>query len=322
MEEVVTVRDLQEALLEMLLDIDKICKKHDIKYFLSSGTLLGAKREHGFIPWDDDLDIEMLRSDYEKLLAVLPTELGSEYTFECFEVNKKALVTGPNMKIKKKNTYIKEVNQQLFNKCGCNGIFIDIFILNHVAEKKYVDVCYRMINIILMPIIIFFENLNINPIILKKAYVALDKYYDKRYKNSKYLGGTLAWTFKNPLKAFRYLYTDIIPLTTLKFESYDLPVPANTHNYLVNHYGKDYMVPKKHFNGQQHALAVCLKSTGQAKLDYKNYIRRAWAFRLLLISIIIFIIALVLFDEMSFKIAGIALIISAISLLLLFNKIN
>ena len=69
------LRRQQMRMLEILLEVDKICKKHDIKYWLSSGTLIGAMRHDGFIPWDDDLDIEMMRSDYLRLMEVLPSEL-------------------------------------------------------------------------------------------------------------------------------------------------------------------------------------------------------------------------------------------------------
>ena len=71
------LRRQQMRMLEILLEVDKICKKHDIPYWLSSGTLIGAMRHDGFIPWDDDLDIEMLRKDYVRLMAVLPKELPS-----------------------------------------------------------------------------------------------------------------------------------------------------------------------------------------------------------------------------------------------------
>lgn len=54
----------------MLLEFDKICKKHNIKYFLMFGSILGAVRHSGFIPWDDDLDVGLLRADYDKLLSV------------------------------------------------------------------------------------------------------------------------------------------------------------------------------------------------------------------------------------------------------------
>ena len=73
------------AQLEVLEDIDKVCKKHNIRYFAEWGTLLGAVRHGGFIPWDDDLDICMFRDDYEKFSKVAPDELPSVYQLLNFE---------------------------------------------------------------------------------------------------------------------------------------------------------------------------------------------------------------------------------------------
>lgn len=64
------LRKMQLRMLDMLKYIDKICREHNIKYWLSSGTCLGAVRHGGFIPWDDDCDIELLRKDYKKLIKI------------------------------------------------------------------------------------------------------------------------------------------------------------------------------------------------------------------------------------------------------------
>ena len=73
------------AQLEVLEDIDKVCKKHNIEYFAEWGTLLGAIRHGGFVPWDDDMDICMKREDYNKFLKVAPEEMKEYYHFLNFE---------------------------------------------------------------------------------------------------------------------------------------------------------------------------------------------------------------------------------------------
>ena len=69
------IRDIQLANLMALREFDRICRKHHLKYWLDFGTLLGAYRHHGFIPWDDDMDVGMPISDYKKFLAIVDQEL-------------------------------------------------------------------------------------------------------------------------------------------------------------------------------------------------------------------------------------------------------
>ena len=66
------LRRMQHRMTEMLRVIDGICRRHGLRYWLCSGTLLGAVRHEGYIPWDDDLDIEMMRPDYDRLMEILP----------------------------------------------------------------------------------------------------------------------------------------------------------------------------------------------------------------------------------------------------------
>ncbi len=74
-----TMKTCWAAEMELLYDVNVVCEKYDIPYYVYYGTLLGAVRHQGFVPWDDDIDIALLRGDYEKLMAVLPKELPSEY---------------------------------------------------------------------------------------------------------------------------------------------------------------------------------------------------------------------------------------------------
>jgi len=76
-----TLEDVQRVNLGLLCEVDRICRAHGITYFLDSGTLLGAVRHKGFIPWDDDVDVAMLRADFERFAQVAPQELPEGYSF-------------------------------------------------------------------------------------------------------------------------------------------------------------------------------------------------------------------------------------------------
>ena len=76
------LRRMQHRMTEMLRVIDGICRRHGLRYWLCSGTLLGAVRHEGYIPWDDDLDIEMMRPDYDRLMEILPRELPKDMVLQ------------------------------------------------------------------------------------------------------------------------------------------------------------------------------------------------------------------------------------------------
>ena len=81
----ITPNDSKKILLDILSAIDSFCLENDIKYSLSCGTLLGAVRHSGFIPWDDDIDICMLRKDYDYFINRFPELLDNKYILACFE---------------------------------------------------------------------------------------------------------------------------------------------------------------------------------------------------------------------------------------------
>ena len=77
-------REMQRIILGILEAIDKVCRKHNLQYFMIAGTMLGAVRHHGFIPWDDDADVALPRHDYEVLLAHANEWLPEEYELQFF----------------------------------------------------------------------------------------------------------------------------------------------------------------------------------------------------------------------------------------------
>ena len=74
-----TLKEHQAVLLELLVEFDRVCKKHNIHYMLFAGSALGAVRHHGFIPWDDDLDVALLREDYDRLMSLNQSEWNNSY---------------------------------------------------------------------------------------------------------------------------------------------------------------------------------------------------------------------------------------------------
>lgn len=229
----ITVADVQRVLLSMLKDVDAVCRKHNIPYFLNGGSALGAYRHQGFIPWDDDVDIAMMDSDYKRFLEVVVDELKEDYVVHAYALNRCYNVLIPAMKIRKRGTYVQEANTLLKNKCtDSNGLFIDVFVYSSINKNTALDLPLRLFNMMLMPFIILLENVGINPTPLKSLFVFIAKLYGKLNKKSKHIGFDLTWTFKNPLLPFRFKKEDIYPTQFMKFEDTQLPVAHNIKEYL------------------------------------------------------------------------------------------
>lgn len=125
-----TLRKLQLAQLYMMREISKICEENNIRYYLCGGTLLGAIRHGGFIPWDDDLDITMYRSELSKLVSLLREKYSDKFFVQDFESDKN--YTRYITKIRLNGT--KQVEKGLGNDGIHQGIYIDIFPLDHVTK--------------------------------------------------------------------------------------------------------------------------------------------------------------------------------------------
>ncbi len=124
---------LHSIQVEILDEIARICDSNNLDYFLIGGTLLGAIRHKGFIPWDDDLDIAMPRDAYDKFISLCYSQLSDEYILDSFENNSGYWL--PFIKIRKKNTIYEEKAISAKRNIP-KGVWVDIFPLDNVKYSK------------------------------------------------------------------------------------------------------------------------------------------------------------------------------------------
>ena len=242
------LRRQQLVMLEMVKVLDRICKKHNIPYFLYGGTLLGAVRHNGFIPWDDDLDVGLMRKDYQRLMKVLPDELPSHIILQTNQTDKNYFYFFA--KLRDTRSFLDEgAYDRAFNY---RGIFIDIFPfdklqlpLQQLKLQSYAYTLYRN---------------------GKGSEAALRKIRALTWFNrnitfpvlrfiSRLTGGkTLTYDFGIP---FHIVYDekDIFPLTTHEFEGVQLSVPGNSNHMLRSQFG-DYMRLPNLDNVEHHVVTL------------------------------------------------------------------
>lgn len=136
------LRRLQLCELEILDEFVRICEKHDLQYYLVGGTLLGAVRHQGFIPWDDDIDVAMPREDYDRFAAIAAGELAPQYFYQCPETDPYYFLT--YAKIRKNGTEVCE--ERFKNAKFHKGVFIDIFPLDFCPAPGLI--CHFLFNVL------------------------------------------------------------------------------------------------------------------------------------------------------------------------------
>ena len=323
----VTVRQLQLEILEMMDELHRVCEKNNIKYALMAGSALGICNYKGFIPWDDDIDVCIKKEDYPRFLEALKKDLSDKYYFHCFDTDKRYNVLIPPFKIRKKGTYLQETNYLLENRCPGDGVFIDVVIYDNMSDSKFKEELYRTPIKLLMPILVVLDNLGFKAVALKKLVLKIADKYGKKFKNDKYTSQTIAIPWEKFLKEPVFLKEDVYPFKLYEFEGRQFYSYNNIEKIMKEWYGPNCL---KKWDGKKwvetlpvekrvpkHVVDINLESeerTVNLKKVGSRFIKG------ITIGLFLIILALIIFNECSFIIAGIGIMTIGISIKIFLDK--
>lgn len=255
--------DAQVLMKTILRDVDIICRENNINYWIESGTLLGMVRHNGFIPWDDDIDIGMMREDYEKFLKIADKYLPEDLFLQ--NANLDQSVGNSWSKVRHKYSKLIEEEDANYHE----GLFIDIFPYDYynctIKDKNYrikkmSEYNYKMIFKSKLPyekltLANSFENIKrvisrlYTNLIIRKNFNELSVDRQIKAKNAEKLSDGKFVGYGSEIGEFdfdRYMEKDIIfPIKEGKFEDIKVKIPSDSHRYLSTIYGERYMdIPK------------------------------------------------------------------------------
>lgn len=228
------LRERQKEMLAVLADFAKICQENGIRWWLCSGTLLGAARHKGFIPWDDDVDVSMLKKDYRKLLKVLRKMDSEEYFYQCIQTDPDHVNPFGYFRKKKGRVISTNPREPYFR---FHGIGIDVFYIekstrfsDHLAKFLYVNMQYptkriknRTLRHIAIKFVQFLNFILLFPLVRLVGLVNPRQQYHYAYGSGFY---------EEP-----FYMKNIFPLTTIEFEGMTFPAPGDTDAHLTAMYG-------------------------------------------------------------------------------------
>lgn len=241
------IRDME---LELLSQVDRICRANNIQYFLSGGTMLGAVRHKGFIPWDDDIDIAMLREDFEKFKQVAKEQLPKKYQYQSY-TNKDGYHYFFD-KITIKDTYFSTKYSDGFDML--KGISMDIFVFDKTSDKKFFQKLHYK-KLMMLRLLMNVRWINkprkdksymLSKLLLPVLRLFSMDFYSKRYdKLLRKYEKKKTTTVLPP--ATDHKWRGVMPkswfenVTDAQFENVMSYIPTGYDNYLKQWYSDDYM---------------------------------------------------------------------------------
>ena len=265
------LRQAQKVMLYIMKKIHEVCVKHNIRYWLDYGTLLGAVRHDGFIPWDDDMDISMLREDYEKFNAIAQQELGEEFFWQtketepdfCFEMGK----------VRLNGTVWQERNWEK-SSIVHQGLFVDIFPIDPFPEsirkvrnidrksKLYFALLLYKLNKVTSPNLVNkLITWILSPFFSRKR---LTNWYSRKVEELSRCKDTSAWVSTICIDTVTHLCNKSVfdELILKKFEDTEFYIPAQYDERLKLNFGNYMQLPPEDKRYGHHGII---------KIDFGKY---------------------------------------------------
>lgn len=257
------MKELRTVELEMLRSFVQVCESLDLKYYVLYGTLLGAVRHHGFIPWDDDIDIGMMRKDYECFIKKAPQYLPDYYFVQCLASDKEYTM---NMaKLRDSRTTFIETSVKGFNIN--HGVYIDILPLDFYPkgkmEAKIFEFKKRLYSQAVRSEYLLQTSANAGQKVIakvahfmmksgKNAAQKLSKLFQEQHPSNYMISNCGPWGNKKEIMPYEW-YGDGI---TVQFEGLDVNAPECTQKWLEHMYGNYMQLPPEEKRVTHHYTEV------------------------------------------------------------------
>lgn len=242
----INLEELKALQLKMLLHVDSFCKKNNIKYTLTYGTLLGAVRHKGYIPWDDDIDIAMPRSDYNRFISLYN---GSHPDYKVISHINCTNYGLPFAKVHNSKTIMHEY----MYKQDCFGVYIDLFPIDGIRSLKQIDIVLKWKKYLNAKKAVLGRNRSVT----KNCIIALGKialcFTSVKRIVKKIVNVSAQFSFEECEKccvlyssnAYREIIQKSIfdEMIEVEFEGYKFPVPKDYKRYLTSLFGNYMELP-------------------------------------------------------------------------------
>ena len=227
------LRKAQMRMLEMVLFIDRVCKENGIRYWLDGGTLLGAARHGGFIPWDDDMDIGMFPEDAERFKAYMIEHPNDRFAIQCIGIDKG--FRWPWYRLQDRHSRFIE-DHPASSGCDMQGLQVDIFIFSPDITPVFSSWCRKISGKMGRRYLFGHPRRGYMLFLFREKFMLpLARLSSRLYRRRDMMRHVYGSPFKVniPSKCF-------LPLSEIEFEGHLLSAPADVNGYLTALYGKSW----------------------------------------------------------------------------------